>query len=481
MTTQEFLTSLANGSTWSAGVAFKRSNPLPIDRYSVFAKEADVDTYIKTNAVAYPGQIVASLQSAAGGDAIAVYVITAVGTAGKKVQLASTTVTGDVTADLNALSEAVTKIEDRLGLNIEDDTRADLISILPVGTPVSEATVLKVLQVFKDYIDELTTRVNGKVNEVKAADASVVTSLSSEPLTGEDGRNYKKNTYNVRAQISTKTGNRLQLSDDSTKPGLYVPPVPAQTDYTVTVGATATPTAGMLKTYDIQQCGKSIGKIDIPKDFLVKSGSVKTATTANKPVDGLKVGDPYIELILNTKDTAAGSEANEAIYIPVSSLVEYVTSGSTDNDQVIVVVDPTTHKVTATIGAEKITATELAPNSVTTAKIKDKNVTKAKLADDVVTSLGKADSAVQSVSLAPGSENGTLELSVNDAGGGDVKVTGLDTAAYRAALDAIDSSDAAGIITDSKYKSVHEDDLVSLKALVKYADTLYVGRWSDDV
>lgn len=478
MTTQEFLTSLANGSTWSAGVAFKRSNPLPIDKYSVFAKEADVDTYIKTNAVAYPGQIVASLQSAAGADAIAVYVITAVGTDGKKVQLASTTVTGDVTADLNALSETVTQIDDRLGLDIADETRADLISILPEGTPVSEATVFKVLQMFKDYIAGLTTQLDDKVDVVQASDASVDIGSFSESVNGVDGRAYKKNTYKVSAQISTKTGNRLQLSDDTSKPGLYVPPVPAQTDYTVSVAATATPTTGMLKTYDIQQCGKSIGKIDIPKDFLVKSGSVKTATEANKPVAGLKKGDPYIELILNTKDTTEGSEANEAIYIPVGSLVEYVTSGSASGDQIVVEVDAD-HKVTATISAGTVTATELASNAVTTAKIKDKNVTRAKLADDIVTSLGKGDSAVQSVSLASGTANGTLKLTVDGTAQADAKVTGIDTAAFRAAADSITSKAAEDILADNA--NTYESKLVSMKAVVKYVEdnAPYVSRWTE--
>lgn len=44
---------------WSAGVAFNRSNPLPLDKWSVFATKADAINYVENNAVAYPGQIIA--------------------------------------------------------------------------------------------------------------------------------------------------------------------------------------------------------------------------------------------------------------------------------------------------------------------------------------------------------------------------------------------------------------------------------------
>lgn len=59
---ENFFTELEGGATWSAGVAFKRSNPLPLDRYSVFATKALAETYATTNAVAYPGQIIAVLE-----------------------------------------------------------------------------------------------------------------------------------------------------------------------------------------------------------------------------------------------------------------------------------------------------------------------------------------------------------------------------------------------------------------------------------
>lgn len=67
MTVTEFFNKLNNGTTWSAGVAFKRAAPLPLDRYSVFSSYNDATTYATTNAVAYPGQIIAVVEEAGTG------------------------------------------------------------------------------------------------------------------------------------------------------------------------------------------------------------------------------------------------------------------------------------------------------------------------------------------------------------------------------------------------------------------------------
>lgn len=68
---EQFFIDLGKGASWAAGVAFQRSNPLPLDKYSVFASETDALNYATTNAVAYPGQIVAYVD----GDKMAVCVL----------------------------------------------------------------------------------------------------------------------------------------------------------------------------------------------------------------------------------------------------------------------------------------------------------------------------------------------------------------------------------------------------------------------
>lgn len=58
---QKFFEALLDpkAATWSAGVSFNRSNPLPLDKWSVFQSMDAATTYAETNAVAYPGQVIA--------------------------------------------------------------------------------------------------------------------------------------------------------------------------------------------------------------------------------------------------------------------------------------------------------------------------------------------------------------------------------------------------------------------------------------
>lgn len=82
------------------------------------------------------------------------------------------------------------------------------------------------------------------------------------------------------------------------------------------------PTAdeGFAATYQLTRDGVATGtKINIPKDMVVqsgsvKTGSVKTVTTADAPVTGYKVGDKYIDLVL-------ANAANSHIYILVTDLI----------------------------------------------------------------------------------------------------------------------------------------------------------------
>ena len=90
MTVNDFFTNLASGATWAAGVAFQRSNPLPLDKYSVFQSEADLVTYVTTNAVAYPGQIVAVYDATAA--EMRAFVISSVGENGTYIPVGTETV-----------------------------------------------------------------------------------------------------------------------------------------------------------------------------------------------------------------------------------------------------------------------------------------------------------------------------------------------------------------------------------------------------
>lgn len=99
--------------------------------------------------------------------------------------------------------------------------------------------------------------------------------------------------------------------------------------------STAETSSDALKTYTFSQNGTVIGKVDIPKDFLVKSGKITEFTKVSEqyyqdgqPISSLPDGvtdatlGKYIELTINV---AEGSSDNKEIYIYVKDLVDVYT------------------------------------------------------------------------------------------------------------------------------------------------------------
>lgn len=113
-------------------------------------------------------------------------------------------------------------------------------------------------------------------------------------------------------------------------------------DYTVTV-AESSP-EGYAKAYTFSQKGAEIATINIPKDMVVESGSVVTNP------EGQPEGT-YIKLVL-------ANAAEDELFINVGDLIEYVTSGSAEGDQIVVAVSAD-HKVTATLSAGSVTLAQL--------------------------------------------------------------------------------------------------------------------------
>lgn len=84
--------------------------------------------------------------------------------------------------------------------------------------------------------------------------------------------------------------------------------------------------AGYAASYTLTKGGTVVGEtINIPKDYLVKSATLETCSTANTPVSGYKKGDKYLDFVVNTTD-GAGNESH--IYIKVSDLVDVYTGGN---------------------------------------------------------------------------------------------------------------------------------------------------------
>lgn len=116
----------------------------------------------------------------------------------------------------------------------------------------------------------------------------------------------------IGVQISKEQNNTIEIKSD----GLFVKK--DDTEYTLEKLDEAT--VGYSATYRLKKTsgGSSsyVGsEINIPKDLVVQSGSVKTVTVDDQPYEGAKVGDTYIELVLND------AEASH-IYIPTSGLID---------------------------------------------------------------------------------------------------------------------------------------------------------------
>ena len=169
----------------------------------------------------------------------------------------------------------------------------------------------------------------------------------------------------VGIKLDPATGNAASLSDA----GLMVT-VPAAAEYTIAKLTTAE--AGYLATYQLQKDGAGVGaKINIPKDYLVKSAEVKTSTGTDDP-SGFPKDTKYIDFTINTYDTQSGSGTESHIYLNVADLVDVYTSGSGENDAVKISIS-SDNKISATVT--------------------NKGITLAMLSDGVQTSLGKADRA----------------------------------------------------------------------------------------
>lgn len=98
----------------------------------------------------------------------------------------------------------------------------------------------------------------------------------------------------------------------------------------ITVEKQQTAEPSYAATYVVKQDGSQVGaKINIPKDFLVKSAAIHTVTVAGEPYQGAAVGDKYIDFVVNTKDDGDGATENDThIYLAVNDLVDVYTANN---------------------------------------------------------------------------------------------------------------------------------------------------------
>ena len=252
-----------------------------------------------------------------------------------------------------------------------------------------------------------TAVANQKVASVTAADNSITIGGTSTAPT-------------VAVKLNAAADNAIQL----TETGLKVS-IPEGADYTIALNALGAD-SDYAQRYELKQgpvgSQSTIGQINIPKDMVVESGSVVTLA---EPDQAGHAAGTYVKLIL-------ANAAEDEIWIAVDSLIEYVTSGSSVGDMVVVDIDAQ-HRVTASITNGTITKAKLDSGVQASLDLADSalqsiangSVTKAMLETSVQNSLDAADSALQEASISEGAANGTITV-----GSKSVAVHGLGSAAY---------------------------------------------------
>lgn len=193
-------------------------------------------------------------------------------------------------------------------------------------------------------------------------------------------------------------------------------------NYTVKKQASAE--SGYFATYQLFSVGTGTGgadeavgeKINIPKDYLVKSATIETVTVADEPYEGAQVGDKYIDFVVNTYDASA---TNTHIYLPVNELVDVYTAGNGININ-------SSNVVSAVVDSNNANGLSVGAN-------------------------GLALAAVSASSSGVGGSNGAMTAAQAEKLAGLENTTagnGIDITSHVASIK-IDSSNARGLSTSS--------------------------------
>lgn len=342
-------------------------------------------------------------------------------------------------ADLARTTDVTTAIggaKDALAADIKKNT--DAIAKLN-GAEDAEGSVAKAVNDAKVALQEQITANKGVLDKLDGADTV-------------DG-SVKKQIKDAKEAVETKIGTMddLKTTEKVTVVGA-LNEVKNAVDAVKTAGEvtvdTTTTTEGMAKSYTLKQNNKTIATIDIPKDMVVKSGTVE-----KDPV-GQEKGTYLVLTLANATE--------DKIYINVGTLVDiYVAKANAD--QIQVTIDPTTREISAAIVAGSVGTTELADGAVTTAKIADGNVTKAKLSTELQGSIDKANSAIQESDLTDlKADVAANKASLAEGGATANAIKANKEAAAKAQSDVDALAERVGTIESVEYVEATEDEIKAL-------------------
>ena len=250
------------------------------------------------------------------------------------------------------------------------------------------------------------------------------------------------------------------------------------TGATVAVSARTTSLEqGVLKAYDVYQGSSLVGTIDIPKDFLVKSGIVRAATTADT---GFTEGEKILDFTINT---IGDDETASHILISVADLVDAYTPGNG--------VEISTGNV---VSAKVVAANGLSVDANGIAMALASASDNGAMSSADFTKLAGIESGAQvnilegvqvngadltatnkkvNVTVTGGSANGTIAVN-----GSDVAVTGLGSAAFEntSAFDAAGAAEAASAAAITTVVGSASQSGSTLGALETRMDNMDLGE-----
>ena len=207
-----------------------------------------------------------------------------------------------------------------------------------------------------------------------------------------------------------------------------------------------TPEEGFAASYQLQKNGVALGAtINVIKDLVVDSGSVKSVTEADVPYEGAVVGDLYIELVITN---------GTSLYIPVNQLVDkyegsdYITVSGTnvvslnydalktklDTDFGITTIASDLDAVETTVGALKGTVAQNTANISTNST----SIANLQIAVSNITNTESPNSLAAKIA--------TLETTVGDEESGLVKdVADAKTALNEIKVKDVDTTSSNGV------------------------------------